>query len=258
MEDERLEGAGEVVTPGEGVDTAKPDEGVQEGAADPQKEQQSHEDNRRYQAARQAGERAATDRLMKDVNRKIAALGMRDKSGREIVDIDQLEEYGKAMKLAAMEARAKTENKTMAQIEEEESDKDRLRQIKADEAERAKREKEDAKIREFVAKDAADFRGRYPDVDLKGLTENKAFLRFCGSRYGREPLGDLYEDWTEIAGSAAKTAAAKAESKASRSTGTGGGAGSETLTAEQQQALDEWNRTYPELKMTAKEFLSRR
>ena len=37
----------------------------------------------------------------------------------------------------------------------------------------------------------------------------------------------------------------------------GSGSGGETLTGEQQKALDEWNRAFPQMRMTAKEFLSR-
>ena len=49
----------------------------------------------------------------------------------------------------------------------------------------------------------------------------------------------------------------KAAKKAERSTGAGGGGVSAGLTAAQQRELDEWNREYPNLKMTAKEFLER-
>ena len=116
---------------------------------------------------------------------------------------------------------------------------------------------EAARQQKWIAEDVKDFAQRYPDVDLGKLDGNKAFRRFCGSRYGREPLGDLYEDYLEIAGNAAQAAVQKAESKAGRATGTGGGAGAETLTASQQKELDEWNRSYPQMKMTAKEFRSR-
>ena len=61
----------------------------------------------------------------------------------------------------------------------------------------------------------------------------------------------------EITGSATQAAVARNESRSARSTGAGGGSGSETLTAAQQRDLDEWNRSYPDMKMTAKEFLSR-
>ena len=118
-------------------------------------------------------------------------------------------------------------------------------------------EDELARLQRWIAKDTAAFAEAYPDVDLGKLDENRAFRRFCGSRYGREPLADLYGDWLEIAKEAQIGAVAKSESKSSRSTGAGGGSGSDTLTASQQRALDEWNRNYPNMKMTAKEFLSR-
>lgn len=110
---------------------------------------------------------------------------------------------------------------------------------------------------EFIARDLEDFQERYPAVDVAALDGDRQFRRFCGSRYGREPLADLFTDYLEIAGEQRSAAAARSESRSRRETGAGSGSGGETLTASQQKELDEWNRTYPSMKMTAKEFLSR-
>ena len=115
----------------------------------------------------------------------------------------------------------------------------------------------EAALKRWIAEDAAAFVEAYPEADLAKLDGDARFRRFCGSRYGREPLKDLYADWLEITGTAAREAAARSASKSERSTGTGGGAGADTLTAAQQRDLDEWNRSYPNMKMTAKEYLSR-
>ena len=112
-------------------------------------------------------------------------------------------------------------------------------------------------LKRWIAEDAAAFVEAYPDADLAKLDGDARFRRFCGSRYGREPLKDLYADWLEITGAAAREAAARSASKSERSTGTGGGAGADTLTAAQQRDLDEWNRSFPNMKMSAKEYLSR-
>lgn len=115
----------------------------------------------------------------------------------------------------------------------------------------------EAELKRWIAEDAAAFVEAYPDADLVKLDGDARFRRFCGSRYGREPLKDLYADWLEITGTAAREAAARSASKSERSTGTGGGSGTDTLTAAQQRDLDEWNRSYPNMRMTAKEYLSR-
>lgn len=184
-ENERPESVGEVVTP------------TEEGSAEQQGEErgapQSHEDNRRFQAARLGGERAGYERAMREL------------AGRESEQREREEEH-----------------------------------------------------RRFVADDARKFARRFPGVNLAELDVSESFRRFCGSRYGREPLNDLYEDWKEFAGEdAAAKAVGKAAEKNERSTGAGGGGAAEGLTAAQQRALDEWNREYPQMKMTAREFLKR-
>ena len=118
-------------------------------------------------------------------------------------------------------------------------------------------EDELARLQRWIAKDTADFTAAYPDVDLAKLDGDAAFRKFCGTRYAREPLAQLYGDWLDLTETVRRSAAARSESKATRSTGAGGGSGAETLTAAQQRALDEWNRSYPHRKMSAKEYLSR-
>jgi len=110
---------------------------------------------------------------------------------------------------------------------------------------------------EFVAGDAANFTARFPGVNLGTLDQNADFRRFCGSRYGRESIADLYEDYLALSGSAQRRAQALSESKKGRATASGGAGAGEALTASEQKALDEWNRAYPQMKMTAKEFLRR-
>ena len=250
MEDEILTGnqEEEVVTP-QGGDAAEQGSEGGQSSGDAGRGQQSHEDNKRYQAARRSGEQAGYDRAMREVNERIAKGRMRDpNTGEEIDSLDKLEGYTKQVRTNRINSRAKAEGKSVAQVTEEEDTRDWI-------AEQRRRAKEDPKS--FIQKDLANFQARHPEADVAKLDGNAAFRKFCGSRYGREPLADLYEDYLEIAGEREAAALARAESKASRATGSGGGSGSETLTASQQRALDEWNRNYPNMKMTAKEFLSR-
>ena len=138
-ENERPDSVGEVVTPAE---NGSPEQ--REDALLPQ----SHEDNRRFQAARLGGERAGYERAMRELTRR--------------------------------------------------------------ESERRSREEEQMR---FIADDAREFARRFPEADLAGLDASESFRRFCGSRYGREPLSELYADYLEVAGGALRAAQARGESR---------------------------------------------
>ena len=56
---------------------------------------------------------------------------------------------------------------------------------------------------------------------------------------------------------ALRAAQARRESRAARSTGSGGSGVYEALNARQQSELDAWNRAFPQMKMSAREYLSR-
>ena len=179
-ENERPGTVGEVVTPAE------------DGAAE-EPVPQSHEDNRRFQAARRGGERAGYERAMREI------------AGRE--------------------------------------------------SERQRREDEQLR---FLAEDALAFARRYPEVDLAELDASESFRRFCGSRYGRESVADLYADYLAIAGDAMRSAQASREARAARSTGSGGSGSYEALSPRERSELDAWNRAFPQMKMTAREYIGRR
>ena len=178
-ENERPDSVGEVVTPAE---NGSPEQ--REDALLPQ----SHEDNRRFQAARLGGERAGYERAMRELTRR--------------------------------------------------------------ESERRSREEEQMR---FIADDAREFARRFPEADLAGLDASES----CGSRYGRAPLSELYADYLEVAGGALRAARARGESRAARSTGSGGSGSYEALNARQQSELDAWKRAFPQMKMSAREYLSR-
>ena len=223
-----------------------------------QAQQQSHEDNRRYQAARHSGEQSGYERAYREFNARIARTGMRNpESGDVIRSIEDLEGFSVARKKEVYAKIAKDTGRTVGEVEEEEENKAFLSNLRRNAAEKDKADRQAEREREFIRKDALAFAQAFPEVDLGQLDQDKAFRRFCGSRYGKEPLAELYADYLEIAGSAAQAARVKADSKAGRTTGTGNNGGGETLTAAQQRDLDEWNRENPGMKMTAKEFLER-
>ena len=254
-----MEQAGEVVDPQAAETAEQGSEGEKSSGnadRDRQTQQQSSEDNHRYQAARRSGEEIGYAKAMREVNDRIAKLGMSG-NGTRVSNLEELETYGRAARKNRIEARAQKEGRSVAEVEEDEDAKDLLAETRRRDAAEAKARKAEAEQKEWLRQDARAFQAAFPAVDLAKLDGDRALRRFCGSRYGREPLAELYEDYLEINGDAAKAAQARASSKEARSTATGGGSGSETLTAAQQRELDEWNRTYPQMKMTAKEYLAR-
>ena len=118
---------------------------------------------------------------------------------------------------------------------------------------------QDAARQSFIARDMLRFAEQYPDMsrtELAELEKDRSFRRFCGTRFGREPLARLYGDYQALMGSASDAAMAKAAGRSARSTG-GGSAGGAQLSPAQREVLNEWNAAHPEMAMTAKEFLRR-
>ncbi len=109
---------------------------------------------------------------------------------------------------------------------------------------------------DFAMRDLDEFLARHADVDVEKLLGNARFVRFCGSRMGREYLADLYDDFAALISEAGAAAVERLQSRALRSTG-GGTAGGALLTPAQKYVLDAWNAEHPEMAMTAREFLGR-
>lgn len=108
---------------------------------------------------------------------------------------------------------------------------------------------------DFFKDDLINFLDSHPGVDVEALDNNPNFRKFCGTRYGKEPLSNLYDDYVSLVSTAEKVGKAK-DTRAERSTGSGA-AGGAVLSPAQRAALNDWNRHNPDMKMTAKEFLSR-
>lgn len=112
---------------------------------------------------------------------------------------------------------------------------------------------------DIIAAHVAEMRERFPQVDIIRLEQNAAFRRFVGSRYGKESLAQLYEDFSALVGEAERAASAKAEARHSRDTGgSGGGKSAGALSGGEREALRRWNEANPDMKMSEKEFLERR
>lgn len=239
----------------EATDGQEPAEDPGDGGRERQ-EKQKRTDNHIAKAARLRERRETEERINREVDAEIAAMGLVDPyTNQPIRTRQQLNAYSRAAQEAQIRERAEQENRPAEDIRREMEDR-RLAEQKRKEMDDEK-SKSDAKRRqeEFLQADAADFMERYPSVDIIKLQGNADFREFCGSRFGKEPLGDLYESYMKLFGKA--SAKSKAESKAARGVGGGTGTAGSGLTAAQQKELDAWNRENPDMKMTAKEFLSR-
>ena len=116
----------------------------------------------------------------------------------------------------------------------------------------------EAPAEDFARRDREEFARRFPQVDPEELARDGMFRRFCGSRFGRESLADLYEDFLTICWAAWEASRLRSKDRSVRSTGTGGaGSAEDRLTPQQQQDLREWNKAHPRMQMSAKEYLAR-
>lgn len=105
--------------------------------------------------------------------------------------------------------------------------------------------------------DIENFKQIFPNVRLDKLVATPAFLGFGKYRFGVEPFADIYKDYSEFVKAIENAALAKRASRNERSTGGGQSTPYTGLTREQSEQLELWNKAYPHLKMTPREFLSK-
>lgn len=149
------------------------------------------------------------------------------------------------------------ERKKTRPIEKEGGEEKKLEELMTELAETDDSHDEEETRKKFIREDAEEFCRLHPDVDLAALDTLRAFRLFCGSRYGIEPISRLYEDYLELAQEAEKATLARLGKKQSRATGSGGSTRDSSLTAQEQSALEEWNRMFPQMKMSAREYTER-
>ena len=105
--------------------------------------------------------------------------------------------------------------------------------------------------------DMTDFVRRFPNIQASKLVQNPNFMSYARGRIGVEPLAVIYGDFLELVKTIERAAAAKAASREDRSTGGGQSTAYAGLTRAQAEQLKAWNDAYPDLKMTAGEFLAK-
>ena len=198
--------------------------------------------NRKMAAARRSGKREAEEAFDKE----IAAYGVLDGEGKPITTRKELSAFLRATGESQLSARAKAAGKSVDEQRTEEDERARGRKAKQEEDSRAERQ-------ERAAEQVAELREAYPKVDVISLLDDGNFKSFCGSRFGKESLLELYESYQELVVENRK--AESREEKKSRSTGSGSGAESGgALSSREERDRQEWNRRYPNMKMSAKEW----
>lgn len=221
---------------------------------------QSREENAAIRAARLRARREAETEAQRAAEERFASVGIVNPlTKKPFGSLKEWEDYGAAVKREQRAEEAKKTGRSVEELEEDAANREFLTRMRKEAEQRQRAEQTRAERRAFLEQDALDFVAKYPQMgvqEVAKLEQDKAFRRFCGSRFGREPLGNLYADYLALVGGAGKAAVAKAATKAARATGSGA-AGGVTLSPTQKNALDAWNAEYPEMAMTAKEFLGR-
>ena len=231
--------------------------------------QQSREENAAIRAARiraaRDAEASARARAAEQTDAEIAESGVLNPyTGKPFQSLKEFREYGKKVREAELAKQSKETGRSVAELTEEAENRAFISALRRAAEAGSKRAEEPGHgtrdEQDFVVRDVADFIARYPEFNseekLDALENNAAFRRFCGSRFGREPLSELYGAYLELVGDAGSAAVARAAGRAAKSTGGGTGGGT-VLSPAQKIALDRWNAENPEMAMTAKEFLER-
>lgn len=257
--DHQEDGDAEGDDAGEG--TPEHDDGDSDGADQNAVQTQTREDNAAIRAARLRARREAEAEAAARADEEIASSGVINPyTGKPFASMKEFREYGEKVKQAEIAERAKKTGKTVEELTEEEKNREFISKMRRQEEQRQLAQAAESEQRAFVEKDVLDFVTKYPEFaspeKLEGLEKNQNFREFCGTRYGKEPLAQLYGAYVKLVGAAGSAATASAASKAARSTG-GGTTGGMVLTPSQKRDLDNWNAANPDMKMTAKEFLTR-
>ena len=222
--------------------------------------EQSREENAAIRAARLRARREAEAEAQRVAEERFTRAGIvNPQTGKPFGSLKEWEDYASAVKREQRAEEAKKTGRSVEELEEDEANRAFLTRMRKEAEQRQRAEQTRAERRAFLEQDALDFVVKYPQMgvqEVAKLEQDKAFRQFCGSRFGREPLGNLYADYLALVGGAGKAAVAKAATKAARATGSGAGGGA-VLSPTQKNALDAWNAEYPEMAMTAKEFLGR-
>ena len=227
----------------------------EEPEAEPQEEtpkakpKQSPEENAKWAQLRREKE-AARQKASTDLDTVLKPFGVRTVA--ELADIQDVE----LTKTELAEAKRKaldTGTDEELWIEIEKAKKSRLLAQAQLKAQKLEQEAKKA-AQEAYNHDLEEFSAKYPTVDINKLTKDPTFKIISKGRLGNDALVDIYEDMLTVTGQKAKAYAEKAEAKAARSTGSAS-IGAVKLTTKEMADLNDYNKIFPDYKMTPAEFL---
>lgn len=230
----------------EGEAGAATQQGEEQQAKNP--EAAEREAQSRFNAQMAAARKSGAAEARKDVNSRIAAMGrVNPSTGRTMESMEDVLAYFDAQQRSEDEAEAK---KTGQSVDAVSADRKARQLGRAQMAAEARAAEERAKM----DSDVSEFMEAYPGVDLAKLLSGP-FKEYLDELGGNVSLTRAYKTYSRL--TEKKEQAERSTSRDERSTGGGGTVSSGKLTASQRQALEEWNRTNPAMKMTEEEFAGR-
>lgn len=161
-------------------DTSKKEESSSGGGSNAAKARNAEAAHRRREAERQKELRAERVKTIIDT-----LGGINPYTDEPMKDEFDVEEY------EAMRAIEKDGGDPVGDVRKRNKEK-----LRSDAQEQQKKAEKDA----FYAKDTADFRAAYPDVDLHELIANEKFAIFAEGKVGNMPLAKIYEGYLSFSG----------------------------------------------------------
>jgi len=202
----------------------KPDDAsVKAEVADGGKGGQSKDEQQKYAAARREAE-AEKARMKADLDAWAKRRGFNSIEELRAED----EKYLAEMERAKLAAEAAKTGKDPGLYAEEKELLEWAKQKRAEEKAEKERKAKEKEAQEKADKDVADFKDKYPDVNVDALlTKHEKFRKFSKGKVGLFPLTEIYEEFLDFITETEAAAIAKIESKQERATGSSRSAANE-------------------------------
>lgn len=211
--------------------------------------------------ARQKPEKPADYEDLKEIEKELEDFGYSGTPAEKKAAIRAYKaELKKQAELDELEAQAKESGKDPELMKEIKALKDEIKELKGERQAQKQAERQRAAADAEWVKQLQEFEEAYPDVDMDKLNNNERFLKFIRGK--SLPLKEVYEDFIELIGDTAAETMAKAKSKEARSTSNGKSAKNSDgntygLTEAQKREVDEWNKRYPKMAMSYREYANK-
>lgn len=234
----------------EGDDEPQDESEVETEAKEPKKKQ-SAEENAKYAAARRDAEakQKEAENKLNAVLKKFNVKSYEELEEQSSVFTDDEEErLREEAEERGLDADTYVLKKQVAKMQQ--------RDIALKEAKKADAELK-AQSREKAKAEIDEFNARFPKVNVDDVVKDAHFMEYADGKLGRKSITEVYEGYLRFTGKTAEQAQYRANERHERSTSVGGGGKSVTLTREQAKQLKAWNEAFPDMAMTASEFVKR-